>query len=445
MANKKANTNETAKKTTTKSTTSNAKKTTTKKVETKAPAKKTTTKKVATKAPAKKAETKKATTKKVETVKPAKVEAKKTEAKTVKKVETKKPVKTEIKKTKKVNEKNKSNSLIIWANENIKLIGGIIIVLLLIINIILVTNGHKAKLSNGKEIIASIDGKKFVTEDLYEDLKQKYGSDTLINIIDEYIVNKELNDEDKANAKKDAQANIDSIREQYEAAGYAWEDVLSQYGYKDESVLLQEFLISYEKEIVAKKSIKAKLTDKEIKEYYNKNVYGTYSAKHILVKPVTNDDMSDEEKSIAEEEAKNRAQEVIDRLNNGEDWATLVKEYSNDEGSVDNEGLIENFTHGDVVDEFWDAVDSLKDDEYTQEPVKSSYGYHVVYRVSYTDKKALKDIKDDVVEQMAENKLLDDTNLYTSTWVEIRKSYNLKINDSVIKKAYENIINQKSE
>ena len=151
--------------------------------------------------------------------------------------------------------------------------------------------------------------------------------------------------------------------------------------------------------------------------------------------------MTDEEKSAAEEAAKNTAQEVINRLNNGEDFASLVKEYSKDEGSVDNEGLVENFTKGDVVDEFFEATRNLKDGEYSKEPVKSTYGYHVILRVSATDKKALKDIKDDIMEEIVENKLDDDSTLYTKTWVEIRKKYNFTINDTTLKAIYEETVN----
>lgn len=408
MANSKANENEKTKK----STTSSKKTTTTKKTNNKTATKKSTVKKVETKKPVKKT-----TTKKVE----PKVEVKKAE---VKKVETKK--------------ENKKFNLLDWAKNNINIVGGAIIVILLLINIIVVANGHKVKLSNGKEIIASVDGKEVNADELFDTLKGKYGSDALLNVIDEYIINKELKDSDKTTAKKTAQSNLDSIRSQYESAGYTWEDVLSQYGYENEDALLNEFLISAEKDLVATNYLKSKLTDDEINEYYKNNVFGKYTAKHILITPETSDSMSDDEKTAAEEAAKTKAQEVIDKLNNGEDWATLVSEYSNDEGSKDNEGKVENFTKGDVVDEFWNAVEKLKDGEYTAEPVKSSYGYHVIYRVSYTDKKALKDIKNDVVDEIVKNKLSGDSNLYTNTWKEIRKKYNLTINDSVIKKAYEN-------
>lgn len=415
MANKKSTTSES--KTTTKKS-SSAKKTTTKK--------NTTSKTTTTKTTAKKNAAK--VTKPV-----AEKEVKKVEVK-----ETKPVVKEEVKKveTKKIGKKKTIGE---WFQENLNLIGGIVIVILLIINIVLIANGHKVKLSNGNEIIASVDGKDFVAEDLFDDLKDLYGSNSLLNLVDKFIISKEIKDDSKARSK--AKENLESIRSQYESAGYDWDTVLTQYGYENEDSLLEELMTSVKKEEVAKNYLKENLSDEEINKYYEDEVYGTYSAKHILIKPVTTDNMTDEEKTAAEEAAKNKAQEVINRLNNGEDFASLVKEYSEDEGSVDKEGLVENFTKGDVVDEFFNATAKLKDGEYTTEPVKSSYGYHVILRVSATEKKALKDIKDEVVEKIIEKKLDEDSSLYTKTWVEIRKKYNFTINDTKLKDTYEKSIN----
>lgn len=417
MANKKSTSSDSTK--TTKKTTSSTKKTTVKKTGT-AKATKPVTKNV-------KAEEKTKTT--VKKVEQPKAEMKKVEAtvkKETKKIET---PKKEVKNTQKT----------FNVKDNLNVIGGVIIILLLAINIILIINGHKVKLSDGKEIIASVDGKDFVADDLFDELKEQYGSNNLLNMVDKYIISKEVKDD--SDAKTKAKENLESIRSQYESAGYEWETVLTQYGYSNEDELLNELTTSIQKENVAKQYLKDNLTDAEINEYYENQVYGTYTVKHILIKPATTDSMTDEEKSAAEDAAKAKAQEVIDKLNNGEDFTSLVKEYSEDTGSVDNEGLVENFTKGDVDDAFFTETNNLKNGEYSKEPVKSSYGYHVILRVSSTDKKALKDIKDEVMEKIVENKLSDDSTLYTKTWVDIRKKYNFTINDTTLKNAYEKTIN----
>ena len=417
MANKKSTSSDSTK--TTKKTTSSTKKTTVKKTGT------TKTTKPVTKNV--KAEEKTKTT--VKKVEQPKAEMKKVEAtvkKETKKIET---PKKEVKNTQKT----------FNVKDNLNVIGGAIIILLLAINIILIINGHKVKLSDGKEIIASIDGKDFVADDLFDELKEQYGSNNLLNMVDKYIISKEVKDD--SDAKTKAKENLESIRSQYESSGYEWETVLTQYGYSNEDELLNELTTSIQKENVAKQYLKDNLTDAEINEYYENQVYGTYTVKHILIKPATTDSMTDEEKSAAEDAAKAKAQEVIDKLNNGEDFTSLVKEYSEDTGSVDNEGLVENFTKGDVDDAFFTETNNLKNGEYSKEPVKSSYGYHVILRVSSTDKKALKDIKDEVMEKIVENKLSDDSTLYTKTWVDIRKKYNFTINDTTLKNAYEKTIN----
>lgn len=390
----------------------------------------TPAKKTVKKDTVKKVEVKKETAKKVE---PKKNNSKKVEVK--EKVIIKEEPKVEIKKVK---EKKKS-SLTLLIKKNIKNIGLGFIGLLLIINIILVLTGNKVELKNGKEVLASLKGKTITAEDLFDVLKNKSGNDALINIVDNFIVSKEL--KDNTEAKKLAQQQLDSIKKQYEDAGQNWESVLTQYGYTSEDTLLEEFIISSKKQLIAKKYIEKDLTDKEIKKYYDEEIYGTYTVKHILIKPATTDTMTDEEKTAAEEAAKTKATEVITKLNAGADWATLVKEYSEDEGSKDNEGLVENFTKGDMVDEFFNATLALKNGKYSAEPVKSEYGYHVILKVSSTKKPSLKDKKADIIDTLVENKLSADSKLYNNTWVSIRKKYNLNIKDTSIKNAYEKAIN----
>lgn len=393
------------------------KKTTKKSTTTKTTSKKTAAKKTTKKAPVKK---------EVKTVK----EVKKVETPVV---ETKKEVKNEVKK--------ENNFVTCVKNNSRNIILGLICILL-IINIVLVVMGHKVKLSNGNEVIASIDGKDYTAEQLFETLKERYGKDVLISLIDEHISDKELDENDLKEAKEEAKEYIESIKSQYESAGYKWEEVLTQYGYENEDALLNEYLVSVKQQFVVTKEIEKDLTEEDIKKYYDENIYGTYTVKHILVKPATTDEMSDEEKATAEEAAKNKAQEAINKYAEGTDWATLVNEYSEDEASKESEGLIENFTKGDVVDSFFNASIALKDNEYTNEPVKSDYGYHVILKVSSTEKESLEDSKDDIVSALVNEKLSSDQNLYRDIWVKVRNNYKLSIEDTVIKSSYEKSINE---
>ena len=206
--------------------------------------------------------------------------------------------------------------------------------------------------------------------------------------------------------------------------------------------LFKFYVDDYKKKEVAKDYIKKDITEDEIKEYYEKEIYGKYTVKHILISPKSDDSASDEEKEEAKKVAKEKAEEVIKKLDDGEKWADLVKEYSDDTGSKKDEGLIKDFTKGDVVDEFFNATLDLKDGKYTKEPVESTYGYHVILKVSNTKKPSLKDSKETILDKIAENKLSNDDKLQTNTWIKIRKKYKLTINDTKVNNAYEQSINK---
>ena len=269
-------------------------------------------------------------------------------------------------------------------------------------------------------------------------MKEQYGTNALVNIIDNEIINREISNTD--DVVKKAKEQVSSIKSQYETMGYKWDEVLTNYGYKNEQALVDEIKNSLLKEQVVVNYLSKNLTDEEIQKYYDEKVSDSYTAKHILIIPNTTDSMTDEEKAAAEEEAKNKAIEVINKLNNGEAWKDLVASYSQDTGSKENEGLVENFTKDDVVEEFYNATAKLNDGAYTTEPVKSKFGYHVILRISKTDKEALETMKNELIEQIVNTKLSEDSKLYTTAWDKIRKSYNLEINDTVINDNYEKAI-----
>lgn len=296
----------------------------------------------------------------------------------------------------------------------------------------------EVKLKDGKEVIASIKGKDITAEELFDNLKNTYGSNTIINMIDDFIVSKEIKDNKEANEY--AKAQVKGMKEQYETAGYNWNDTLNQYGYNSENDLINDYANDYKKRLVVKNYLKENITDDEINEYYEKEIYGNYTVKHILIKPNTDSNSSDEDKEKAKEEALKTAKEVIKKLDDGSKWADLVKEYSDDEGSKNDEGLIENFTKGDVVDDFFNASLELKDNEYTKEPIESTYGYHIILKISNTKKPSLKDSKEKILSEISDNKLNNDDTLYDKTWIEIRKAYELDIKDSKVKSNYNKTI-----
>ncbi len=113
-------------------------------------------------------------------------------------------------------------------------------------------------------------------------------------------------------------------------------------------------------------------SDEDIQKYYEDNYI---TAKHILITTV---DPASGETKRTDEEAKKEAQSILDRINAGEDFDTLMNQYSEDTGLSNNPNGY-TFTEGQMVTEFYDGAKALAEDE-VSELVKSNYGYHIIKR-----------------------------------------------------------------
>ena len=73
-----------------------------------------------------------------------------------------------------------------------------IFALVLVLALALTGCGNEATLKNGEEVVAKMDGKSITAEDLYDELKKQGGAVTLTNMIDAFVVNKEIKTDDDA-------------------------------------------------------------------------------------------------------------------------------------------------------------------------------------------------------------------------------------------------------
>lgn len=77
-----------------------------------------------------------------------------------------------------------------------------------------------------------------------------------------------------------------------------------------------------------------------------------------------------------EDEKKKLAESILERVNKGEDFAALAKQYSEDPGSKDNGGIYEIHPNGQMVTEFEDWAFSHKAND--TGIIRTTFGFHVM-------------------------------------------------------------------
>ena len=311
--------------------------------------------------------------------------------------------------------------------------------LLLIVAFITTGCGKETDLKNGAKVAVSVDSGKFTASEHYDEIKTDNIS-KLVNMIDKSIFEKKYkksNEEDEAVKKQ-----INQIKQYYGKDESTYKNVLQSYfGVESESELEDSLRLEYKKNLAVKDYIKKNIKDDEIQKYYNENTYGQVKASHILISSKVKDNATDEEKTKAENKAKKKAEKIIKQLNEGADFKELAKKYSNDDATASNGGDLGYFNLDDMTEEFSNAVKKLNKDEYTKEPVKTTYGYHIILKTGEKDKPKLKKVKSDIIDKLTEQKLNNSKTLYYETLMDIRNENGIKWNDDTLKKAYEDYMN----
>lgn len=175
----------------------------------------------------------------------------------------------------------------------------------------------------------------------------------------------------------------------------------------------------FEKELAIKEMLDKKfagkltVTEQEMKKFYDENpdYFKTperVRASHILIKVDPNASEADKAK------AHQKIEDIQKKVNKGEDFAALAKQYSECPSSAKG-GDLDYFQHGQMVKPFEDAAFALKVGQ-VSDIVETQFGYHLI---KVTDKKdagqiSFDEAKEKIKPFLEQQKMAEQVNQYVA-------------------------------
>lgn len=292
-----------------------------------------------------------------------------------------------------------------------------------------------AALKNGEEPIVKVGKETYTADELYEDMKDVYSVSLLLDNIDNDLLTKLYpeDDEMKKAVDEDAKYYLDMYQQYY---NYDEATFLEKNGFSNYNEFLDVLTLDYRRNKYLDDYLEKNLTDDEIEKYYNDNVFGDINTQHVLVEISSS---SDKEKGLTDKEAKKLAEEIITKLNDGTSWETIQKDYKD---KITYEDLGYQSWDAALEESFMTALKKMEDNTYSEEPVKTSYGYHVIYRLDQKEAPKLKKVKETIIKNLLTNKKADDKDLLYKALISLREENKIDFKDTVMKSKYETYTKQ---
>jgi parvulin-like peptidyl-prolyl isomerase len=212
---------------------------------------------------------------------------------------------------------------------------------------------------------------------------------------------------------KDVQARLKQIKQQYFGGSQSkYKAQLKAQGLTEPQIMQDLRAQILSEKIYNKVTAKVKVTDADIKAYYDehKSDYSQAASRDVRHILVNNKKLADQLES---------------QLKGGASFAALAKKYSKDPGSAQNGGKL-TVSKGQTVPPFDKAAFSLKTNEISA-PVHSQYGWHIIQALSAVKgakQTPLGDVKDSIKQQLLQTKKTDAMN----KWVDsVKKDFAKKI------------------
>ncbi len=122
---------------------------------------------------------------------------------------------------------------------------------------------------------------------------------------------------------------------------------------------------------------------------------GEVSVAHIMVsKPAIPD-------NELEAKAKQTIEDIYQKIQQGEDFGSLAKQFSEDKSSAQKDGVLQRFGSGQLSsEEFEDVAFGLKNKNEISKPFQTQFGWHIVKLIQKHDLQSLEEMKADLEEKV---------------------------------------------
>lgn len=280
----------------------------------------------------------------------------------------------------------------------------------------------------GNETIATVKGGNVKKNDLYNEMKKSDAINHALNVFDDVILKNKY--KLTSDQEKEIQDQADYYISTYQTYGYTEEEFLKGYGFESKEDFINDLTLSYKRDLYYVDYLKTKIDQDEIQKYYDENVYGEINTKHILVE--TSDEVTDEQ-------AKAKAKEIIAKLDSGKLFDEVAEEYGD---AVIYEDLGYNGFDSGLATEYVEASKALENGTYSKEPVKTDFGYHVIYKVDQKDKPSLEEATNSIVKILGKKLESKDPYIKEKALIKMREDSKLKFKDSKYKEEYKEYCEQ---
>ena len=262
-------------------------------------------------------------------------------------------------------------------------------------------------LSTRSDVVAKVGGESLTKDDLYTFFVEQNGEAALDTLITKNLINQEVEKEKITVSSKEIDAELQELIDSY-GGEETFEQQLTSSGLTQDDIK-EDIEVNLKIEKLLEPQIE--ITEEEMQTYFDENKDSFAQTKQVKASHIL---VEDEE----------TAKEVKEKLDNGEDFAELAKEYSTDTASAESGGDLGFFGEGSMVAEFEEAAFSMKVDEIS-DPVKSDYGYHII---KVTDTKEAAEANFEKSKEEIKGILLDEkmTTEYPTWLEEKQKEYDVK-------------------
>lgn len=276
----------------------------------------------------------------------------------------------------------------------------------------------------GGKVIATTNGKAINENMICENMPMSYKIEYLLESVDKSILNQkyQLTEEQQKEIDEQVEQCLQLYNQYY---GYTEEQFLSANGFDSKDTFRDYMEFDYKRNLAFIDYLKETISEEEVNKYYEENVFGEINTKHMLVK-VTED--------VKDKDAKKMAEEIIKKLNKGKDFDKVAEEYGD---KITFEELGYNGFDSNLVAEYVEASKKLENNSYSKEPVKTSYGYHVIYKIDQKEKPSLDDVRDKILTVLGDEMEEKDDTIRYKALIKLRENNGLKFRDKDYKQQYE--------